>query len=249
MTLASQSLRRGAMRSDLSAASLLWQEYSFALRKLLDLWTYHKTAAAQILPFPEVFDLIDAVHVEEITQQNYLSSSAKNKMEQELTLLVAAKHERMQKKYIMKKDKFLSLVLGTHLLPSDFDYDAQKKLEPDEFETETKAIKQTIKLVKAEALTRKDLVLRVEMIQYHVSQNLDAGKTKELIKVARSQLDKISVTQDVFMFDGQELSVYLDNLEADTEERQVQESVEANEKIKASLGSHPKQGRSPRVPV
>jgi hypothetical protein len=48
-------------------------------------------------------------------------------MEKELSLLEAGKLDKLKKKYLLKKDKFLSLVQKTHLLLSDFEYDAKRK--------------------------------------------------------------------------------------------------------------------------
>jgi hypothetical protein len=41
--------------------------------------------------------------------------------------------------------------------------------------TETKGIKEKIKLVKAQGLARKDIVLRIEVIKHCITQKRDAG--------------------------------------------------------------------------
>jgi hypothetical protein len=48
--------------------------------KLIDMWTYHKTPAEKVLPFPEVFVLFDAVDAEAIIQHKVLSSTTKRKV-------------------------------------------------------------------------------------------------------------------------------------------------------------------------
>uniref|UniRef100_A0A452ZNV4 Uncharacterized protein n=1 Tax=Aegilops tauschii subsp. strangulata TaxID=200361 RepID=A0A452ZNV4_AEGTS len=145
--------------------------------KLRDLWKFHNTAPENILEFAETFACIDAESANELTKEKSLSMELISKATEEINTLEASMVAKQKKMYLGKKQKLLKLLEETHMVPADMKFDPKKKVESD-FPKAISDLKIMIKQVKVQILERKDIVMRIELLQHAVNNSLSV-KTSE----------------------------------------------------------------------
>ncbi|KAM3299496.1 hypothetical protein ACQJBY_040807 [Aegilops geniculata] len=212
--------------------------------KLRDLWKFHNTAPENILEFAETFACIDAESANELTKEKSLSMELISKATEEINTLEASMVAKQKKMYLGKKQKLLKLLEETHMVPADIKFDPKKKVESD-FPKAITDLKILIKQVKVEIPQRKDIVMRIELLQHAVNNSLSVKTSERLLR----SLKNLVLLKDTFLFDGKDVKVVINAIEGEMKPASTKPALPVKKRMSARLTElRDKEQSSPDLP-
>ncbi|KAM0894449.1 hypothetical protein ACQ4PT_024421 [Festuca glaucescens] len=179
--------------------------------KLKTLWEFHNTPPKEIVKFAEVLICVDAVSASEMSGEKSLSLGAITKVTEEIAYLENRKAIKLKNKYLNKRNKLLKMIQENHQLPAEFNYDPQKKVTSD-FPEEVAKLKPIMERVKVQALDRKEIVMRTEVVLESVKQPSCAKTTERLLRALKDRV----ANEAEFLFDGKDIKVVLNEIQVET---------------------------------
>ncbi|KAM3412132.1 hypothetical protein ACQJBY_003674 [Aegilops geniculata] len=212
--------------------------------KLRDLWKFHNTATENILEFAETFACIDAESANELTKEKSLSMELISKATEEINTLEASMVAKQKKMYLRKKQKLLKLLEETHMVPADVKFDPKKKVESD-FPKAISDLKILIEQVKVQILQRKDIVMRIELLQHAVNNSLSVKTSERLLR----SLKNLVLLEDTFLFDGKDVKVVINAIEGEMKPASTKPALPVKKRMSARLTElRDKEQSSPDLP-
>ncbi|KAF6991371.1 hypothetical protein CFC21_008463 [Triticum aestivum] len=197
--------------------------------KLRDLWKFHNTGPENILEFAEAFACIDAESANELTNEKSLSMELINKATEEINILEASMVAKQKKIYLGKKQKLLKLLEETHMVPADMKFDPKKK--ESDFPKAISDLKILIKQVKVQILERKDIVMRIELLQHPVNNSLSVKTSERLLR----SLKNLVLLEDTFPFDGKDVKVVVNAIEDEMTPASTRPALPVKKRMSARL--------------
>ncbi|XP_044451391.1 uncharacterized protein [Triticum aestivum] len=211
--------------------------------KLRDLWKFHNTAPENILEFAETFACIDAESANELTKEKSLSMELISKATEEINTLEASMVAKQKKMYLGKKQKLLKLLEETHMVPADMKFDPKKK--ESDFPKAISDLKIMIKQVKVQILERKDIVMRIELLQHAVNNSLSVKTSERLLR----SLKNMVVLEGTFLFDGKDVKVVINEIEYEMKPASTKPALPVKKRMSARLTElRDKEQSSPDLP-
>ncbi|VAH09808.1 unnamed protein product [Triticum turgidum subsp. durum] len=212
--------------------------------KLRYLWKFHNTAPENILEFAETFACIDAESANELTKEKSLSMELISKATEEINTLEASMVAKQKKMYLGKKQKLLKLLEETHMVPADIKFDPKKKVESD-FPKAITDLKILIKQVKVQIPQRKDIVMRIELLQHAVNNSLSVKTSERLLR----SLKNLVLLEDTFLFDGKDVKVVINAIEDEMKPASTKPALPVKKRMSARLTElRDKEQSSPDLP-
>ncbi|KAM0833552.1 hypothetical protein ACQ4PT_064169 [Festuca glaucescens] len=161
--------------------------------KLLNLWKHVEVTPAQVLGCREAIACVDTDPPNEIIEAKYLSASSIKHAETQLSELQGS----LRIKYESKKEKLLRLLNNSHLDIGQFNF-AREENVVDYIDAIAK-VKDQIKVAKAQAHRRREIVVRMEILHHYIGEKVTAHCSKGFMEKTRKLLDDFEGT---FLYDG-----------------------------------------------
>lgn len=183
-------------------------------KELLEAWKTADIPVTRMSTFAWVLTVRDADGPDSVTGKGYLATSCLRNAEKEVLAIRNEMLSKIRGQYIAQRKKLIRILSESHLVAADVDFDPSEAVDPAHYKMEKQRMKACIWEVKKLVPERKELILRVELVQKAVKKKRSLPFCEALIGDARKTVQAMKkISEAEVLFDGLNVDGVLDGLE------------------------------------